>query len=82
MESVFSVFQFQGNGQILSTRAAGLSLQPYEEYSSAVKFVSENFIDFNTKKAIDRERLMTVLVNVTRLLIRANYNVAERAVYR
>uniref|UniRef100_A0A8C3KD52 Basement membrane-specific heparan sulfate proteoglycan core protein n=1 Tax=Calidris pygmaea TaxID=425635 RepID=A0A8C3KD52_9CHAR len=72
----------QGNGQILSTRAAGLSLQPYEEYSNAVRFVSENFIDFNTKKAIDRERLMTVLVNVTHLLIRANYNIAKKAVYR
>uniref|UniRef100_A0A8B9S3L0 Laminin subunit alpha-1 n=1 Tax=Apteryx owenii TaxID=8824 RepID=A0A8B9S3L0_APTOW len=72
----------QGNGQILSTRAAGLSLQPYEEYSNVVRFVSENFIDFNTKKAVDRERLMTVLVNVTHLLIRANYNIAKKAVYR
>ncbi|KAI6075043.1 Laminin subunit alpha-1 [Aix galericulata] len=72
----------QGNGQILSTRAAGLSLQPYEEYSNSVRFVSENFIDFNTKKAIDREKLMTVLVNVTHLLIRASYNIAKRAVYR
>ncbi|KGL79776.1 Laminin subunit alpha-1, partial [Tinamus guttatus] len=72
----------QGNGQILSTRAAGLSLQPYEEYSNTVRFVSENFIDFNTNKAVDRERLMTVLVNVTHLLIRANYNIAKKAVYR
>ncbi|KFQ65922.1 Laminin subunit alpha-1, partial [Pelecanus crispus] len=72
----------QGNGQILSTRATGLSLHPYEEDSNAVRFVSENFIDFNTKKAIDRERLMTVLVNVTHLLIRANYNIAKKAVYR
>uniref|UniRef100_A0A8C3DG64 Laminin subunit alpha-1 n=1 Tax=Corvus moneduloides TaxID=1196302 RepID=A0A8C3DG64_CORMO len=72
----------QGNGQILSTRAAGLSLQPYEEYSNSVRFVSENFIEFNTKKAIDREMLMTVLANVTHLLIRANYNIAKKAVYR
>ncbi|NXY84481.1 LAMA1 protein, partial [Alcedo cyanopectus] len=72
----------QGNGQTLSTRAAGLSLQPYEEYSNTVRFVPENFIDFNTKKAIDREQLMTVLVNVTHLLIRATYNIAKKAVYR
>lgn len=76
------VLQFQGNGQILSTRAAGLSLQPYEEYSNSVRFVSENFIEFSTKKAIDREMLMTVLANVTHLLIRANYNIAKKAVYR
>uniref|UniRef100_A0A8C3CQ85 Laminin subunit alpha-1 n=1 Tax=Cairina moschata TaxID=8855 RepID=A0A8C3CQ85_CAIMO len=55
----------------LGNKVTGLSLQPYEEYSNSVRFVSENFIDFNTKKAIDRERLMTVLVNVTHLLIRA-----------
>ncbi|NXI37250.1 LAMA1 protein, partial [Galbula dea] len=72
----------QGNGQSLSTRAAGLSLQPYEEYSNTVRLVAENFLDFNTKKAIDRERLMTVLVNVSHLLIRATYNLAKRAVYR
>uniref|UniRef100_A0A8C8SN99 Laminin subunit alpha-1 n=1 Tax=Pelusios castaneus TaxID=367368 RepID=A0A8C8SN99_9SAUR len=72
----------QGNGQILSTRSEGLSLQPYEEYSNAVKIVSENFIDFHTKKAIDRDMLMTVLANVTHLLIRANYNIAKRATYR
>ncbi|XP_038249040.1 laminin subunit alpha-1 [Dermochelys coriacea] len=72
----------QGSGQILSTRSEGLSLQPYEEYSNAVKLVSENLIDFNTKKAIDRDRLMTVLANVTHLLIRANYNIAKRAIYR
>lgn len=80
---IFSlVLQFQGNGQILSTRAAGLSLQPYEEYSNSVRLVSDNFIEFNTKKAIDREMLMTVLANVTHLLIRANYNIAKKAVYR
>ncbi|KAL8182298.1 UNVERIFIED_CONTAM: hypothetical protein K2H54_051876 [Gekko kuhli] len=72
----------QGNGHILCTRSEGLSLQPYEEYSNTVRLVSENFIDFNTKKLVDRDILMTVLANVTRLLLRANYNVAKKAVYR
>ncbi|XP_058033280.1 laminin subunit alpha-1 [Ahaetulla prasina] len=72
----------QGNGHILSTRSEGLSLQPYEEYSSTVHLISENFIDFNTKKSIDRDTLMTVLVNVTRILLRASYNTAEKSVYR
>nr|XP_060631057.1 laminin subunit alpha-1 [Anolis sagrei ordinatus] len=72
----------QGNGQILGTRAEGLSLQPYEEYSSSVRLVPENFVDFNTKKSIDRDMLMTVLVNVTHILLRASYNIAKKAVYR
>ncbi|KAG8133482.1 hypothetical protein E2320_011294 [Naja naja] len=72
----------QGNGHILSTRSEGLSLQPYEEYSSAVHLISENFVDFNTKKSIDQDTLMTVLVNVTRILLRASYNTAEKSVYR
>ncbi|XP_060099959.1 laminin subunit alpha-1 [Heteronotia binoei] len=72
----------QGNGDILCTRSEGLSLQPYEEYSNTVRLVSENFIDFNTKKLIDRDILMTVLANVTRFLFRANYNIAKKAVYR
>ncbi|XP_053105976.1 laminin subunit alpha-1 isoform X2 [Hemicordylus capensis] len=72
----------QGNGQILCTRSEGLSLQPYEEYSSTVRLVSENFIDCNTKKTIDRDMLMTVLANVTHLLLRASYNIAKKAVYR
>ncbi|XP_074843522.1 laminin subunit alpha-1 isoform X4 [Carettochelys insculpta] len=72
----------QGNGQILSTRPEGSSLQPYEEYSNALKLVPENLIDFNTKKAIDRDRLMTVLANVTHLLIRASYTTAKGAIFR
>ncbi|KAL7984390.1 hypothetical protein Chor_002960, partial [Crotalus horridus] len=72
----------QGNGHILSTRSEGLSLQPYEEYSRTVHLISENFVDFHTKESIDRDTLMTVLVNVTRILLRASYNTAEKSVYR
>uniref|UniRef100_A0ABM5GDG7 Laminin subunit alpha-1 isoform X1 n=1 Tax=Pogona vitticeps TaxID=103695 RepID=A0ABM5GDG7_9SAUR len=72
----------QGNGQILCTRSEGLSLQPYEGYSNTVQLVPENFVDFNTKKSIDRDMLMTVLANVTHLLLRASYNIAKKAVYR
>ncbi|XP_047649706.1 laminin subunit alpha-1 isoform X2 [Phacochoerus africanus] len=72
----------KGNGLTLSTQAEGLSLQPYEEYLNVVRLVPENFRDFNSKKEVDRDRLMTVLANVTHLLIRANYNSAEMALYR
>ncbi|XP_062987367.1 laminin subunit alpha-1 [Elgaria multicarinata webbii] len=72
----------QGNGHILCTRSEGLSLQPYEEYSNTVRLVSENFVDFTTKKPIDRDMLMTVLANITHLLLRASYNIAKKAVYR
>ncbi|XP_007947206.1 laminin subunit alpha-1 [Orycteropus afer afer] len=72
----------KGNGLTLSTQAEGLSLQPYEEYFNVVRLVPENFRDFNNKREIDRDQLMTVLANVTHLLIRANYNSAKMALYR
>ncbi|XP_077756139.1 laminin subunit alpha-1 [Canis aureus] len=72
----------KGNGLTLSTQAEGLSLQPYEEYLNVVRLVPENFRDFNNKREIDRDQLMTVLANVTHLLIRANYNSAKMALYR
>ncbi|XP_075388834.1 laminin subunit alpha-1 isoform X1 [Tenrec ecaudatus] len=72
----------KGNGLTLNTQAEGLFLQPYEEYLSVVRLVPENFRDVNTKKDIDRDQLMTVLANVTHLLIRANYNTARMARYR
>uniref|UniRef100_A0A8C0WJM2 Laminin subunit alpha-2 n=1 Tax=Castor canadensis TaxID=51338 RepID=A0A8C0WJM2_CASCN len=71
-----------GNGLTLSTQAEGLSLQPYEEYFNMVRLVPENFRDFNTKKEVDRDQFMTLLANVTHLLIRANYNSAKMALYR
>ncbi|XP_037662104.1 laminin subunit alpha-1 isoform X2 [Choloepus didactylus] len=72
----------KGNGLAVSTRAEGLSLQPYEEYFNVVRLVPESFRDFNTKREIDRDQLMTILANVTHLLIRANYNSAKMALYR
>ncbi|XP_039074653.1 laminin subunit alpha-1 isoform X2 [Hyaena hyaena] len=72
----------KGNGLTLSTQAEGLSLQPYEEYLNVVRLVPENFRDFHNKREIDRDQLMTVLANMTHLLIRANYNSAKMALYR
>lgn len=66
----------------MSTQAEGQSLQPQEEYYNVVRFVPENFRDFNNKREIDRDQLLTVLANVTHLLIRANYNSAKMALYR
>ncbi|ELV12742.1 Laminin subunit alpha-1 [Tupaia chinensis] len=72
----------KGNGLTLSTQVEGLSLRPYEKYINVVRLVPENFRDFNNRKEIDRDQLMTVLANVSHLLIRANYNSAKMALYR
>ncbi|XP_004635889.1 laminin subunit alpha-1 [Octodon degus] len=72
----------KGNGFTLSTQPEGLSLQPYEDYYNVVRLVPESFRDYNSKREIDRDRLMTVLANLTHLLIRANYNSARTALYR
>lgn len=66
----------------MSTQAEGQTLPPHEEYYNVVRFVPENFRDFNNKREIDRDQLLTVLANVTHLLIRANYNSAKMALYR
>ncbi|KAG8442156.1 hypothetical protein GDO86_011091 [Hymenochirus boettgeri] len=72
----------QGNGFTLGTRAEGVLLHPYEEYTAEVKLLPESFMDFNTRRPVDRDRLMIVLANVNHLQLRANYNLAERAVTR
>ncbi|PIO37467.1 hypothetical protein AB205_0171200, partial [Aquarana catesbeiana] len=59
-----------------------LVMQPYEEYTAEIKLLPENFLDFYTKRPVDRDRLMTVLANINRLLIRATYNNAKSAVTR
>ncbi|XP_072324438.1 laminin subunit alpha-1 [Scyliorhinus torazame] len=72
----------EGNGRTLSTGSQGRLLQPYEEQLVAVRFLPENFVDMNTNNAIDRDRLMMVLVNVTLLQIRVTENIARKAMYR
>ncbi|XP_053570910.1 laminin subunit alpha-1 [Bombina bombina] len=72
----------QGNGNTLATKAGGILLQPYEEHTAEVKLVPESFIDFYTKRPVDRDRLMTVLANINHLQIRASYNIAKKAITR
>ncbi|XP_078543662.1 laminin subunit alpha-1 [Lissotriton helveticus] len=72
----------QGNGRSLSTRSDGLLLQPFEEHGAGVEIVPENFVDFYTKRPVDRDLLMTVLANVNSLQIRASYSRAQNAVFR
>ncbi|KAB0405420.1 hypothetical protein E2I00_018925, partial [Balaenoptera physalus] len=72
----------KGNGLTLSTQAEGLLLQPYEEHLNVVRLVPEHFRDFHSRREVDRDQLMTVLANVTHLLIRANYNSAKMALHR
>ncbi|CAI9600914.1 unnamed protein product [Staurois parvus] len=63
----------QGSGITIGTKTEGLLLQPYEEHTAEIKLLPENFLDFYTKRPVDRDRLMTVLANINRLLIRATY---------
>ncbi|XP_024619438.1 laminin subunit alpha-1 [Neophocaena asiaeorientalis asiaeorientalis] len=72
----------KGNGLTLRTQAEGLLLQPYEEHLNVVRLVPEHFRDFHSRREVDRDQLMTVLANMTHLLIRANYNSAKMALYR
>ncbi|XP_072008302.1 laminin subunit alpha-1 [Engystomops pustulosus] len=72
----------QGSDITIGTKLDGLLLQPYEENTVEFKLVPENFVDFYTKRPVDRDRLMTVLANINRLWIRASYNTAKNVVNR
>ncbi|KAM8966911.1 laminin subunit alpha-1 [Pelodytes ibericus] len=72
----------QGSGDTLGLKADGVLLQPYEEYSAEIKLLPENFIEFYTRRPVDRDRVMTVLANVNHLRIRASYNLARNSVTR
>ncbi|MGH0167527.1 UNVERIFIED_CONTAM: hypothetical protein FKN15_052759, partial [Acipenser sinensis] len=82
LKSNFDVV-IEGNGKTLHTRFnAQLLLQPYKEQTVAVEMLPRNFMDFYTSRAIERDRLMTVLANLTRLQIRASFNNTSNAVLR
>ncbi|XP_069813854.1 laminin subunit alpha-1 isoform X1 [Dendropsophus ebraccatus] len=72
----------QGNGLTIGTKPDGLMLQPYKENTTELKLIPENFVDFYTKRPVDRDSLLTVLANVNKLLIRASYSTATDAVSR
>ncbi|XP_044514002.1 laminin subunit alpha-1 [Gracilinanus agilis] len=71
----------KGNGITISTKTKGI-VKLFEKNLNVVKLVPENFRDHNTKKEIDRDKLMTVLANVTQLLIKANVNKVKKALNR
>ncbi|XP_069778449.1 laminin subunit alpha-1 isoform X2 [Narcine bancroftii] len=72
----------EGNGRALRTGPGGLLPQPYDKQSLALQLLPENFVDLNTNNGIDRDRLLTVLANVTRLQVWAKYNVIREVQYR
>ncbi|XP_043922451.1 laminin subunit alpha-1 [Protopterus annectens] len=72
----------EGNGKTLHTGPDGLLLQPFEKETVQIQLLPENFVSGSTNQLVDRDLLMTVLANVSRLLIRASYDRAWKAVYR
>ncbi|XP_063307614.1 laminin subunit alpha-1 isoform X1 [Pelobates fuscus] len=81
---VFSGVDFilQGSGDTLGLKADGVLLQPYEEHTTEIKLLPEYFIEFYTRRPVDRDRLMAVLANINHLRIRASYNLAKNTVTR
>ncbi|KAG9479046.1 hypothetical protein GDO78_012615 [Eleutherodactylus coqui] len=69
----------QGSGITIGTKSDGLLLQPFEEHTAQLKLIPERFVDFYTRRPVDRDRLMTILANVNRLWIRASYNTIKNA---
>ncbi|XP_060707122.1 laminin subunit alpha-2 isoform X4 [Hemiscyllium ocellatum] len=71
----------EGNGILISNGADGIKLDPLTEHTKMIVLRPENFVIHSTMSPVNRKDFMTVLANVTRLLIRATYNYDQTAIY-
>ncbi|XP_072412134.1 laminin subunit alpha-2 isoform X3 [Chiloscyllium punctatum] len=71
----------EGNGILISNGADGIKLDPLTEHTKMIVLRPDNFVIHSTMSPVNRKDFMTVLANVTRLLIRATYNYDQTAIY-
>nr|XP_014348008.1 PREDICTED: laminin subunit alpha-2 isoform X3 [Latimeria chalumnae] len=72
----------EGNGLRIQTYQDRIHLHPFEDHTEIVVLKPENFIDERTNSPVSKEAFMTILANVTHLLIRATYSNEREAIYR
>ncbi|XP_041043524.1 laminin subunit alpha-2 isoform X2 [Carcharodon carcharias] len=72
----------EGNGILISNGVERIELDPLTDHTKMIVLRPENFVIHSTMSLVNRKDFMTVLANITRLLIRATYSYDQTAIYR
>ncbi|XP_055492345.1 laminin subunit alpha-2 [Leucoraja erinacea] len=72
----------EGNGIYITSDIEGIQMDPLTAHTEVISLRPENFVIHTTRSRVNRKDFMTVLANVTRLLISATYNSERTAIYR
>uniref|UniRef100_A0A8C9XXG1 Laminin subunit alpha-2 n=1 Tax=Sander lucioperca TaxID=283035 RepID=A0A8C9XXG1_SANLU len=78
---IFSKSQ-NGNGSNICCETIMLSLYPSSPSTNRIALLPENFLVSETAQPISRRDFLSVLANVTRVMVRASYSTEPSAVYR
>ncbi|XP_043920288.1 laminin subunit alpha-2 isoform X4 [Protopterus annectens] len=72
----------EGNGLRISSVKKLIQLQPFREYTQVLLMDPTFFILSASREPVSKKDFMTILTNVTRLLITATYSNETEAIYR
>ncbi|XP_061668188.1 laminin subunit alpha-2 [Syngnathoides biaculeatus] len=75
-------FIIEGGGIKIMDRRYGLPVYPSSPSTNHIALLPENFLVFETAEPISRRDFLTVLANMTRIMVRASYCTEPSAVYR
>lgn len=72
----------QGSGIKIMDRRYGRPVYPSSPSINSIALLPENFLVSDTAQPVSRRDFMSVLANMTRLMVRASYSTEPSAVYR
>ncbi|XP_077409138.1 laminin subunit alpha-2 isoform X2 [Vanacampus margaritifer] len=72
----------EGGGITIMDRRYGRPVYPSSPSTSSIALLPENFLVSGTAQPVSRRDFMSVLANMTRLMVRASYSTEPSAVYR
>lgn len=78
----YSLFIFQGGGLKIISGRYGLPVYPSTPVTNQITLFPENFLVSETAQPISRRDFLSVLANVTKVMVRATYSTDATAVYR
>ncbi|KAM8846710.1 LOW QUALITY PROTEIN: laminin subunit alpha-2 [Synchiropus picturatus] len=72
----------EGGGVRVVDRRYGKPVYPSSPVTNRITLVPENFLSWDTAQPMTRRGFLSVLANVTRVMVRASYSTEPSAVYR